>query len=82
MDVFDIKRRFGQDLLLEGTIGLQGELMRGTPEEVTSKIKAQCEGLMTGGGWVASPGNGVTPDIPFENLVAMFEALDRYGSYV
>jgi uroporphyrinogen decarboxylase len=82
MDVFDIKRRFGQDLVLEGTIGLQGELMLGTPEEVTSKIKAQCEGLMPGGGWVASPGNGVTPDIPFENLVAMFEALDRYGSYV
>ena len=36
---------------------------------------------MPGGGWVASPGNGVTPDVPHENLVAMFDALDRYGNY-
>jgi len=81
MDVFDVKRRFGQAICLEGTIGLQRELRHGTPEDVRKMIAAQCEGLMPGGGWIASPGNGVTPDIPWENLCAVFEALDRYGSY-
>lgn len=81
MDVFEIKRCFGKEMCLEGTIGLQGELMHGTPDDMRRVIKAQCEGLMPGGGWMASPANGVTPDVPWENLAAMFEALDQYGVY-
>ena len=81
MDVFDIKRRFGDNIVLEGTIGLQSELSHGTPDDVREMIKAQCEGLKPGGGWVASPANGLTPDIPWDNLVAMFEALDEHGRY-
>jgi uroporphyrinogen decarboxylase len=81
MDVFEIKSRFGAQLTLDGTIGLQSELMFGTPEQVRAKIKQQCAGLMPGGGWIASPGNGVTPDVPWENLAAMFDALDEFGRY-
>ena len=81
MDVFEIKRRFGDLICLEGTIGLQGAFMRGTADEVWEMVRAQCKGLMLGGGWVASPGNGVTPDVPWENLVALFGALDAHGRY-
>ena len=81
MDVFEIKRRFGKQISMEGTVGLQSELMLGTPDEVRQMVQAQCEGLMPGGGWIASPGNGITPDIPWENLVAFFEALEQYSYY-
>jgi len=81
MDVFEIKRRFGRDLVLEGTIGCQSELMQGTPDEVRHMVKAQCAGLMPGGGFVAASANGVEPDVPWENLVALFEALDEHGRY-
>lgn len=81
MDVFEVKRLFGDRVCLEGTIGLQSELMHGTPDDVRHMIDAQCEGLKPGGGWIASPGNGVTPDVPLDNLMAMFEALDKYGGY-
>ena len=80
-DVYDVKRRFGARISMDGTIGLQSELKHGTPDDVRRKVKAQCEGLMPGGGWFASPGNGVTPDIPFDNVAAMFDALDAYGNY-
>jgi hypothetical protein len=30
---------------------------------------------------IASPANGVTPDVPWENLAALFEALDQYSCY-
>ena len=80
-DVYEIKRRYGDRISIDGTIGLQSELRNGTPEEVRAKVKAQCEGLMPGGGWLASPGNGVTPDISFDNIAAMFEALDEFGRY-
>ncbi|MHB9031843.1 MAG: uroporphyrinogen decarboxylase family protein, partial [Anaerolineae bacterium] len=81
MDVFEIKRRFGAQLTLEGTIGCQGVLMSGTPDELRAHIRRQCEGLMSGGGWIASPGNGVEPDIKWENLVTLFSALDEYSVY-
>jgi len=81
MDVYEIKRLFGDRVTLDGTIGLQSELKNGTPDDVRRKVKAQCEGLMPGGGWIASPGNGVTIDIPLDNLMALFEALDTYGRY-
>jgi uroporphyrinogen decarboxylase len=81
MDVFEIKRRFGDRLTLEGTIGVQSELMRGTPDDVRRMVKAQCAGLMPGGGFIASSANGIEPDVPWENLVALFAALDEYGKY-
>lgn len=81
MDVFAIKREYGRDIALEGTIGLQGVLREGSPEAVRAMVRAQCDGLMPGGGWVASPGNGVTPDIPVANLFALFAALDEFGVY-
>ena len=81
MDVFAIKHRFGRNIVLEGTIGLQRELMHGAPDEVRNMIRTQCEGLKQDGGWIAAPGNTVTPDVPWENLSAMFEALDQYGRY-
>jgi uroporphyrinogen decarboxylase len=81
MDVFEIKRSFGRNLVLEGTIGCQSELMVGTADDVRHMVKAQCAGLMPGGGFVASSANGIEPDIPWENLVALFEALEQYGRY-
>jgi uroporphyrinogen decarboxylase len=81
MDVYEIKRRFGEQICMEGTFGLQGELMRGTPDEVRRTVQAQCAGLMPGGGWIASPGNGITPDVPWENLVAFFESLEEHSYY-
>lgn len=80
-DIYEIKKRFGDRVSIDGTIGLQSELRNGTPEDVRAKVRRQCEGLMAGGGWIASPGNGVTADIPFENLDAMFKALDEFGVY-
>lgn len=81
MNIYEVKRRYGDQITLEGTIGLQGLLRHGEPEDVRKMIKAQCEGLMPGGGWVASPANGVTPDIPWENLAMVFKALDMYANY-
>jgi len=81
MDVFAIKREYGRDIALEGTIGLQGVLHDGPPEAIREMVRAQCVGLMPGGGWVAAPGNGVTPDIPLAHLDALFTELDASGSY-
>lgn len=81
MDVYEIKRRFGGQICMEGTFGLQSELTRGTAGNVRRVVKEQCQGLMPSGGWIASPGNRITPDVPWENLVAFFESLEEYSTY-
>lgn len=81
MDVLEVKRRYGQQVAMEGTFGLQSELARGTPAEVRAMVQRQCAALMPGGGFVASTANGVGPDVPWENLVALFEAVDEFGGY-
>lgn len=81
MDPIAIKRQFGAHIALEGSFGLQHDLAFGSPDEVRRVVQAQCEGMKPGGGWLAAPGNGVTPDVPYDNLAVFFEALDEYGRY-
>ena len=44
-------------------------------------ICRQIEILGDGGGFVLAPANAVEPDVPWENIVAFFEAADEYGWY-
>ena len=81
MDIYKIKRRFGQHISIEGTIGCQSELAVGTPEDVRRMVRTQFDALMPGGGFVASTANGVGADTPFENLETLFEAIEEYGAY-
>ena len=81
MDVFGTKRAWGRQLALMGTLGVQTTLRFGTPQEVKDTVRAQIETLGEGGGFLLSPSNAVEPDVPWENLVALFEAADAYGWY-
>ena len=81
MDVFKVKADWGKDVTLKGTVGVQSTLRFGTPQEVKDMIRRQIEALGEGGGFVLSPANAVEPDVPWENILAFFEAADEYGWY-
>lgn len=73
MDVFHLKREFGQDLTLWGGMRTQDLLVAGTPEEIRDAVKQLKRELGRGGGYVM--GNGITlqADVPLDNMVAMIE---------
>jgi len=81
MDVFEIKKRWGKDVTLMGTVGVQSTFRFGTPQEVKDMIRRQIEILGDGGGFVLATANAVEPDVPWENIVAFFEAADEYGRH-
>jgi len=81
IDVSKVKRDWGRDVTMMGTVGVQSTFCFGTPEEVKDLIRRQIEVLGEGGGFVLSPANAVEPDIPWENIVAFFEAAEEYGWY-
>jgi uroporphyrinogen decarboxylase len=56
-------------------------LPAGTPQQVKDDVRRNVEALAPGGGFVFSPVHNVQADVPVENLIAMWEALQEYGAY-
>ena len=81
-DTQKLKREFGDSLCLwGGGIDVQQTLPRATPEEVEKEVKQRIQDLAPGGGFVFSASQTIQPDTPPENVVALWRALRRYGTY-
>jgi uroporphyrinogen decarboxylase len=74
-----LKRDFGADITFwGGGADTRKVLPRGTPEEVRDHVRRNVETLAPGGGFVFATAHNMLPDVPPQNIVAMFEALDEY----
>ncbi|MBN1261462.1 MAG: hypothetical protein JXB35_12360 [Anaerolineae bacterium] len=74
MDVYEIKRRYGQQLRLWGGLGTQHLLPFGAPEEIHAEVARLRNELGRGGGYILSPAKALMPEVPTENAVAVVEA--------
>jgi len=81
MDPVQLKREYGNDLAFWGTIGTQTTMPFGTPGEVKAVVKERIETVGQGGGLLLAPTHVIEPDVPWENVVAFFEAVEEYGRY-
>ena len=68
-----LKREFGGRIAFWGGIDSQHLLPHGTPEQVRAGVRRTFEILGQGGGWVLTSVHNVQPDVPPENLLAMFD---------
>ncbi len=76
-----LKREFGDRLCFCGGIDTQRVLPRGTPEEVREEVRRRIRELAPGGGYLLAAVHAIQPDVPPENICAMFEAALSYGQY-
>jgi uroporphyrinogen decarboxylase len=76
MNVEQIAREFGGKVAFCGAVDVQNLLASGSPQLVKNEVRrvADTLGKPFGGALLLGPANVMTPDIPFENLVALFEA--------
>jgi uroporphyrinogen decarboxylase len=82
MNPTELKRDFGTDLAFwGGGVDTQGILPNGTPQEVKDDVRSNIEALAPGGGYVFNTIHNIQPDVPPENIIAMWEALQEYGVY-
>lgn len=79
MDIFELKRRYGNVLTFHGGIGIQSTLLYGTPQEVKDTVKRTIEVMGQGGGYVCAPSHTLQDDIPWENIMAFVEAAREYS---
>ena len=82
MDSAELKREYGRDLTFwGGGVDTQRVLGEGTPQEVREEVKRRVTDLMPGGGFVFNTVHNIQPNVPAENILAMWETLREYGVY-
>lgn len=78
----ELKKEFGNDIVFwGGGVDTQRILPLGTVEEVKEEVKRRIEDLMPGGGFIFNTVHNIQADVPPENIMAMWEALQEYGIY-
>jgi uroporphyrinogen decarboxylase len=74
-----LKADFGDDITFwGGGADTRKVLPGGTPDEVKDHVRYNIETFAPGGGFVFVPAHNMLPDVPPQNIVAMFEAVDEY----
>ncbi|HNS19111.1 MAG TPA: uroporphyrinogen decarboxylase family protein [Sedimentisphaerales bacterium] len=77
MDVFDVKKRYGDRLTFYGGISIQRTLPFGTVQQVRDEVRRLLDVVGADGGYIASPSHDIPGDAKPENLAAMIEVLQN-----
>ena len=78
MDTRRLKQQYGHVLAFWGAIDTQHVLPFGTVEDVRAEVRRRIEDLDRGGGYVVNSVHNIQPDVPPENICAMFDAAREF----
>lgn len=76
MDAAAIRQTYGQALSFLGTISVQQTMPFGTPEQVRTEVQQRIDSAGRNGGLILAPAHVLEPEVPWDNIVAFFEAAD------
>ena len=80
MDPVTLKKEFGDAITFwGGGCDTRHVLNRATPQEVKDHVIERMEILSPGGGFVFNTVHNILPEVPPENIVAMFEAVAEFN---
>jgi len=69
-----LKAAFGNQISFHGGIDMQRLLPHGTTEQVAAETRRYCEVLGRGGGYILGPAHLFQPDVPPQNIFALYQA--------
>jgi uroporphyrinogen decarboxylase len=79
MDLGWLKRTFGDQLVFwGGAISTQRTFPFGGPEDVAREAQGVLEVMSPGGGYVVNPIHNILPEVPVENIVALYRTAQAY----
>ena len=80
-DLAELKRLYGDRIVLKGNLHTTNVMLRGTPETVAAASRRAIDDAAEGGRFILSTGDQCGRDTPDENLRAMVETARTYGRY-
>jgi uroporphyrinogen decarboxylase len=72
MDIGNLKARFGDRLVFQGSLNVQGEIAYGSPADVRKEVRRRLE-LFPKGGLFLGPSHAIQPGSPLENILAIYD---------
>ena len=82
MDPRELKREFGDEITFwGGGCDTQHVLPHATPEKVKQHVKELVTVFKEGGGFIFCQVHNIEADVPPENIIAMYEAVNEAGAY-
>lgn len=81
-DIHEMKRLYGDRLTFWGGVSTQQCLPRATPEGVKAETVRVIQALRDSGGLIIAPTHALTPDIPPENVLAMWDVFTHQEQYL
>jgi len=79
MDIYQIKKNYGDRIALWGNIDLSYMLPRGSVQEIEEDVKAHIDRLASSGGYALGSANSIPNYVPLENFKAMNRACLIHG---
>ncbi len=80
VDIEQVKEKYGSRICLIGNIDLRYTLVNGQPHEVEQEVKDRVTRIGRDGGYILSSANTITSYCKDENVLAMRDALLKYGA--
>ena len=80
MDIRAVKRDYSDRICLLGNVDLN-ILGMGTPDDVDREVRGLIRDVGPGGGYIVTSGNSLAGYLKPENVLALSEAVQRYGRY-
>lgn len=77
----ELKRLYGDKIILKGNLHTTSVMLLGTAEDVVSASRRAIDDAAKGGGFILSTGDQCGRDTPDENIFAMVETGRTYGRY-
>jgi uroporphyrinogen decarboxylase len=79
MEPEKLKKEFGASVTFWGAgADTRAILNRGSPSQVKDHVRSNIEILAPGGGFIFNTIHNILPDVPPQNIIAMFETIDEY----
>ncbi len=81
VDLAEVKKKFGDKIVLMGNLNTYELMLKGSPSEVKDAAKKAINDAAEGGRFILANGDQLGRDTPEENIIAMVEAAYEYGCY-
>jgi len=78
MNPADLKKKYRGRMAFWGGTDAQGIVPRGTVADVKKMVERLIDDMAEGGGYIFSNCHNIQPDVPLENVLAMFEHARAY----
>jgi uroporphyrinogen decarboxylase len=80
-DTAALKARFGSKVTFWGGIDTQHVLPQGSVADVECEVRRRIHDLGPSGGFVVAAVHNIQPDVPPENILALADAVRKFGTY-